>query len=299
MTSSEILPSRVAGTRRNIFRNPVDGRLRAGWRIAVFLLFFYAIALPLLFGIRAAVGMPKNSPLLIVIIAAAATLATLVSRRYIDKNTVLSLGLRPGRGAAFDLGFGFLLSGLMAGCVFAAMAALGFIAEIRLTVTGWSMAGILAGPLLVTAIIGYWEELVFRGYLLQNMAEGLGLRRAVVLSCLLYGLVHAANPSAGLLSTVIIVLFGYLRIYGYLSTGQLWLPMGMHWGWNFFQGTVFGYAASGHAEARTLIAHEVVAADWLSGGAFGPEASVLVIPVVVLALVAMRSWSAHGAREGY
>lgn len=295
MTPSETLSVPASTARRSRFRNPADGRLRAGWRIAVFLLLFYALALPLLFGIRAVVGFPRTSPLVFVIIAVAATLATLFSRRYIDRKTVSSLGLQPGFAAVLDLGFGFLLSGLMAGCVFAAMAALGSIAEIRVTATGWSMAAVLAGPLLVTAIISYWEELVFRGYLLQNMAEGMGMRRAIVLSCLIYGLVHAANPNAGLLSSAIIVLFGYLRIYGYLSTGQLWLSMGMHWGWNFFQGSVFGYAASGHAEERTLISHEAVAPDWLSGGAFGPEASVLTIPVVVLAIAIMRAWSLRRA----
>lgn len=292
--NSEITAAGGVAAPRRVFRNPADGRLRAGWRIAVFILVFYSIALPLLFGIRAAAGLPKGSPLLFVIIAAAATLATLIGRRFIDGKTLSSLGLRPGFAAALDLGFGFLLSGLMAGSVFAAMAALGIIADVQFTVTGPAMAAVLAGPLLVTAIVGYWEELVFRGYLLQNMAEGMGMRRAVIVSCLLYGLVHAANPNAGLLSTAIIVLFGYLRIYGYLGTGQLWLSMGMHWGWNFFQGAVFGFAASGHAEAQTLIAHEAAGADWLSGGAFGPEASVLTVPVVLLAILAMRAWSARG-----
>jgi len=100
------------------------------------------------------------------------------------------------------------------------------------------------------------------------------------------------NPNAGLLSTAIIVVFGYLRIYGYLSTGQRWLSIGMHTGWNFFQATVFGYAASGHAEEQTLFTHDTLAANWLSGGNFGPEASVLTIPVVLGALLAMRAWSA-------
>jgi hypothetical protein len=70
------------------------------------------------------------------------------------------------------------------------------------------------------------------------------------------------------LSTAIIAVFGYLRIYGYLTTGQLWLSIGMHTGWNFFQATVFGFAASGHAEEWLLFTHESKAAKWLydSGG---------------------------------
>jgi hypothetical protein len=65
----------------------------------------------------------------------------------------------------------------------------------------------------------------------------------------------------------------------------------MHTGWNFFQATVFGFAASGHAEEWLLFTHESKAAKWLSGGDFGPEASVITIPVVLIALLIMRAWS--------
>jgi len=130
---------------------------------------------------------------------------------------------------------------------------------------------------------------------LQNLTEGLGLKAAVLLSCFLYGLVHAFNPDAGLLSTAIIVLFGFLRIYGYLSTQQLWLPMGMHIGWNFFQGPMFGYAASGQDSSISLLEHTGAGPDWWTGGAFGPEASLITIPVLDLALGAMWAWARRRA----
>ena len=281
-------------TQRGWFRNPQDGRLRAGWRILAFLAIFYTIALPLIFGLRALLDFSKNSPLVIVLIAAAATPAVYIARRWIDKKTFTSLGLRTGRRSVVDAAFGFALSGLMAGSVFCAMWALGYIDSVQVGVLSGSTIGVLLGSLLVMALVGFWEELVFRGYILQNMAEGMGMQKAVIVSCLFYGLVHSANPNAGLLSTAIIVLFGYLRIYGYLSTGQLWLSIGMHTGWNFFQATVFGFAASGHAESWTLLAHEAAAADWLSGGNFGPEASVLTVPVVLIALLIMRTWAGVG-----
>ena len=275
------------------FRSTEDGRLKAGWRIAAFLGIFYAIALPLLFGLRALLGFSKSSFIIIVIIAAAATPAVYIARRWIDKKNFVSLGLSWSKRGAADLLFGFLLSGLMAGTVFGAMVLLGYIGNVEVSASGWSIVSILAGPLVITALIGFWEELVFRGYILQNMIEGMGMKAAIIVSCLLYGLVHSMNPNAGLLSTAIIVVFGYLRIYGYLSTGQLWLSIGMHTGWNFFQATVFGYAASGHAKEKTLVTHDMLAADWLSGGDFGPEGSVLTIPVVLGALLVMRAWSAR------
>lgn len=283
--------------KRGWLRNPIDNRLRAGWRIAVFLAVFYSLALPLLFGLRALLGFSKSSPLVIVIIALAATPAVYIARRWIDKRDLVSLGMRWNARGAMDLLFGFFLSGIMAGTVFAAMLTLGYINNAQIATIDGSIVGVLAGSLLIMVLVGFWEELVFRGYILQNMAEGMGMKTAILVSCLLYGLVHSANPNAGLLSTAIIILFGYLRIYGLLSTGQLWLSMGMHTGWNFFQATVFGFAASGHAEDRTLITHDTVAVDWLSGGEFGPEASILIIPVVLIALIAMRSWSLMGGRR--
>jgi len=265
--------------------------LRAGWRIATFLLIFYGIALPLLFGLKALLGFSKSSPMVIVIIAMAATPAVYIARRWIDGKSFVSLGLQWNARAASDLVFGFLLSGLMAGSVFAAMVVLGFIENVQVTVDLWAALSLIAIPLLTMALVGFWEELVFRGYVLQNMAEGMGMQTAIIISCLLYGLLHAMNPNAGILSSAIIVLFGFLRIYGYLCTGQLWLSIGMHTGWNFFQATVFGFAASGHAEDQTVVSHDAAAANWLSGGNFGPEASVLTIPVVLGALYLMRVWS--------
>ena len=277
--------------KRGWLRNPVDGRLRAGWRIAAFLGIFYSIALPLVFGLRALLEFSKTSPLVIVIIAAAATPAVYLARRWIDKKSFVSLGLNLDKRGVADTLVGFLLSGVMAGTVFWIMLAMGFIDNLQITAIGPSAIAALASSLFVMALVGFWEELVFRGYILQNMAEGMGMKVAVLVSCAIYALVHSVNPNAGMLSTAIIAVFGYLRIYGYLTTGQLWLSIGMHTGWNFFQATVFGFAASGHTEEWLLFTHESNAAKWLSGGDFGPEASVVTIPVVLAALLIMRAWS--------
>ena len=145
--------------------------------------------------------------------------------------------------------------------------------------------------LLEHILVGYWEELVFRGYLFQNIVEGLGIITAVIVSCLLYGLIHYANPNATVLSSIIIIGFGFLRIYGYLSTKMLWLSMGMHIGWNFFQGPIFGFAASGHKKA-TLIQHSFLSdRQYLTGGEFGPEGSVIILPILILTIFVMKWYS--------
>ncbi len=72
--------------------------------------------------------------------------------------------------------------------------------------------------------------------------------------------------------------------------------MGMHIGWNFFQGPFFGFSASGH-EMATLFKLDILEPNWLSGGDFGPEASVLIIPIVFAALYLMRLWSKRGVPQ--
>lgn len=283
--------------------DPRDQRLRSGWRILCLVVLLILLSNVAMRSTRAVLGsLPKSSDLVIYLIAVSATIAVFLSRRYFDKKSFVSLGLRLDSLACKDLLFGFALSGLMGGLIFGLMAVLGLI---EITGINWSLdsaytagdaqsltwvtIGALTLLLLPNVVIGWWEELVFRGSLLQNMIEGMGQFWAVLASCVLYGLVHSMNPNASLLSSGIIVLFGFLRIYGYLATHQLWLSMGMHIGWNFFQGSIFGYAASGH-KTSSLFVQTASGPVWLSGGEFGPEASVLIIPIVVLALLIMRLW---------
>ena len=137
---------------------------------------------------------------------------------------------------------------------------------------------------------GFSEELGFRGYLLQNLGEGIGLIWAIVISCILYGIMHMANPNSTLLSGSIITIFGFLRIFGWLRTGQLWLSIGMHSGWNFFQGPIFGFSISG-MNSNHVIKHTLNGSSWLTGGDFGPEGSIIIFPVILFALTVMYYWT--------
>lgn len=296
----------------HFFINSREARLRAGWRILIFLLLFLGFS-TLIFAIRPLLGditkrefLENYSIIVVMVLAAGASLMVLVSRKLLDKKTFVSLGLTWNKRALYDLLFGFFLSGLMAGMIFLVLALFGFIKfegfndlqrfepqegafDFVHFMSLLSLASI-AVLLVEHILVGYWEELVFRGYLFQNMVEGMGNKIAIIISCIIYGLIHAANPNAGILSSLIIVLFGFLRIYGYLLTNMLWLSMGMHMGWNFFQGPVFGFHASGH-EMVTVIKQADLGPGYLSGGDFGPEGSLLIIPIIFLALWIMRLYS--------
>ncbi len=281
-----------------IFYNREELRIRAGWRILLFMPILIGAAfaleslIELIFG-----GLPEDQTLKMLVgiamVAFVGTFATLIARRFFDKKTLLSFGLRLDTRAVKDWLFGFFLSAIMVAVVFLVQLWTGLLSYEGINPafgTGAFMLDFLLMFITYCILVAWWEELVFRGYLLQNMMDGMGKLWAVIISCLFYGLIHSTNPNAGILSSAIIVLFGYLRLYGYLETSQLWLSMGMHAAWNFFQGPVFGFAASGF-KTRTILVHSPNGPDWLTGGNFGPEGSLITVPVVVLALAAMYWWS--------
>lgn len=283
-----------------IFVSPEDGRLRAGWRILAFIAGLMALNAAMFLGVRAINGsLPKDSILPFLIFGFVATVSVYVARRFLDKRSFRSLGLRLDRFAIADVIGGVLISALVMAIMFFMLLAAGLIQFEGFVWwtdnppgTAVLSAAVLPAILMVLlelAIVAWWEELVFRGYLFQNTVSGLGLMWSVAVLSLIFGLLHAMNPNATLLSSVLITLLTPQLFYAYLKTGQLWLPIGIHWGWNFFQASVFGFAASGQS-SPTMIAQSPIGPDWLSGGAFGAEGSVLIIPVTAFSMVVIHFW---------
>lgn len=283
---------------KNIFYNSTELRLRAGWRILLFICIMAILVISSeTFIDNVLGGLPDDRTLRffysILLAAVIGTISTIIARKYLDRKSFVSFGLKLDMDALKDWLVGYLISFLMAGLVFVTMIVFGVLEFKGMNPQLFTMSFLsrfLLMFVMYCGLVAWWEELVFRGVLLQNMIEGLGKNWAVIISCIIYGLVHATNPNAGIISSLIIVLFGYMRLYGYLRTSQLWLSMGMHAGWNFFQGPVFGYATSGY-EVETVLVHELNGAEWLTGGKFGPEGSVITVVVVLMAIAAMYWWT--------
>ncbi len=145
----------------------------------------------------------------------------------------------------------------------------------------------LPALLLVGLGAGIGEEILFRGVLFRIVEEGLGTWAALLVSALFFGAVHLGNPAATLWSSAAIaieagLLFGLL----YHVTRSLYLCMGVHAAWNFMQGTVYGIPVSGTSADGWLISRRS-GPDWLSGGMFGAEASVVALSLCGLCSVAL------------
>jgi len=130
-----------------------------------------------------------------------------------------------------------------------------------------------------------FEELTFRGYALQRLSEVLGPVGAACLSSALFGLAHSGNPQATLLSTFNTVLAGIFLAAARLRSRALWMPIGLHFGWNLFLGPVFSFPVSGFAFGGTGRAVPTGVPLWLTGGTYGPEGSVALTAVLLAAIL--------------
>jgi uncharacterized protein len=119
------------------------------------------------------------------------------------------------------------------------------------------------------------EELMVRGLVLRILAEAFGRWWALALSSLLFGVLHMANPNSSVVDGLILVIeAGFLLGVAYLWTERLWLPIGLHLGWNFALASIFGGALSGQPVAAIIDAR-LIGPERISGGAFGIEGSLV------------------------
>ena len=127
-------------------------------------------------------------------------------------------------------------------------------------------------PAVAVSVI---EELLLRGLVLRILAEVIGRWWALVVSSLLFGVLHMLNPNSSLIVAIELAIeAGFMLGVAYLWTGRLWLPIGIHAAWNFSLGALFGGPLSG-LQVSAIIDAKLVGPDWISGGAFGIEGSLV------------------------
>ncbi len=291
-----------------VFLSAAERRLRAGWRLLIQAglqialtagLALAGFVFLLLRGTLNSSLSQANSPSALaigeVVELVTVTGSVFVARRFLDRRSFVSLGLRLQRVALIDLAVGIGITFGMMGLIFAAEWALGWL---RLSALAWgtetaaSLALNVVAWLLIFIVVGWNEELMSRGYHLQTIASGMGIPWGLLISSAIFGMLHLANPNATWLSAVGIFFAGLLLGFGYLRTGQLWLSIGMHIGWNFFEGVVFGFPVSG-LETYQLLRTTVQGPTVWTGGAFGPEAGLIVLPAILAAALLVYVYTAR------
>jgi membrane protease YdiL (CAAX protease family) len=135
-------------------------------------------------------------------------------------------------------------------------------------------------------LVAFSEEILFRGYIQGLLRNHYGANRAIIHSSILFALLHIMNP--GILSTpftlINIFLIGIFFAVTRELTGGIWLPIGFHLTWNFFQGNIFGFAVSG-TDSKTIISISTQGNSLISGGEFGAEGSILATVIILIACI--------------
>jgi uncharacterized protein len=265
--------------------------LRAGWRLVIqtiiLLVLLIGLTIPVLLLALARhwdLGGSLYFALSSLVELVAITASVYLARRFLDRRSFGSLGLKLGRAAFPDLLAWIGITFIMMGLIYLAMSWLGWI---HFAGFAWQIdpLPVVLGQtllyLLIFIITGWQEELLSRGYHLQTLSSGINLFWGVLISSAIFGALHLGNPNATWISAVGIFFAGLFLALGYLRTGQLWLSIGLHIGWNFFEGIVFGFPVSGIASFPLLRMQVSGPALW-TGGAFGPEAGLIILPVILI-----------------
>jgi hypothetical protein len=180
-----------------------------------------------------------------------------------------------------ELCVGLGIGGIMMVSVGGAEALLGLAPFARNLLPASAELAYGSGLFLVLFISATNEELAFRGYPFQKLVESLGPPGAVAVSSAVFGLAHLGNPHHTWISTVNTMLVGIPFSIAYLRTRSLWMPVGMHFTWNYVQGFVFGLPVSGYAFPHSLLKVQVRDATWLTGSNYGPEGGLVSTVAIV------------------
>jgi membrane protease YdiL (CAAX protease family) len=278
----------------NPFVSP-DGRLRNGWRFLI-AVFIFIVSEILAAQIAVAISHSHEMkfeawfrPIHVTFLLIAFSLMV----KYVDRmreNPLAAQGLGTSVPWLKDLALGLLIG---FGMVTIGVIAIGLLGELSFK---FKISDQTIGPTLlvvwVLATAAMLEEVTFRGYTFQRLADGLNSidrsigmpfgSSAIVVLSMLFGAVHMRNPHATLLGAANTALIGVFFAIAYLRTRALWMSFGAHFGWNVSLGMLYGLPVSGITSFGVVVQGTASGPYWLTGGDYGLEASATGTAVILL-----------------
>jgi uncharacterized protein len=272
-----------------------DGRLRSGWRFGLSVFFFFVVNS---FAIDLANSWAGPSdrkfeliyrPLLMIFLLAAFSVLLKTLDR-VEGNPLPAIGLVSQHLV------GDALVGLIAGAAMVTVAvlpiAIGYHLGFHFVLSRRSLT-LATTVVFILATGAMAEELAFRGYPFQRLVDATGAAAAIGLSSALFGTVHLRNPHASMFSLINTVAIGIVMAVAYLRTRALWLPWGLHFGWNLTLGLLLGLPVSGLLQFAVVVRANPTGPGWLTGGQYGIEGGA----AGTLGIVAGLSFVALGLKS--
>ena len=258
--------------------------LRSGWKFAV-----YSLLLVILFVVVGtglgilAIWLDPSIVLLdresiqflglnAVVLFVPSLLTVFMMARFVDRVPISVFGLSFHKGWLRDLVLGVAVAAAMVVAVMGAAALFGGV-DVKWNASSVAVQAIVA-TIAVLGIAAFNEELVFRGYPFQIFLKGIGPLGAMLLISFLFALLHMDNDGATLLSTTNTVIAGVFLSRAYLQTRSIWLPYGIHVGWNVGTAVLVGVPVSG-IDTASVLKTQILGPSIISGGEYGPENSLL------------------------
>ena len=206
-------------------------------------------------------------------LCATGLLANLLTMRIFDRRSFTDIGLESGTNSGINFALGVAFGGGSAALMLVAplLAGTGHLVTRGQSDFTWPT---LISYLFALLIAATGEEMIFRGYAFQLLIEKIGPFATVLPIAVIFGFAHASNPNATALGVLNTIIWGILLGYAFLRSHDLWLPIGLHYGWNAVL-PLFGVNLSGITIDVTRYSYRWDLTPLWSGGSYGPEGGLL------------------------
>lgn len=216
--------------------------------------------------------------------------------RFFEKRPYWTLGLE-AKNILLQYGRGFLIGAMMFA---AAVGILGLFGSVTFEQSNPSQQGLAALGGVILVLIGWVvqggaEEVLIRGWVLPVIGVRYKPWIGLLVSSLIFAVLHGLNPNLNAIALVNLALFGVFAGLYAMREGSLWGISALHTVWNWVQGNFFGFQVSGmNADGGTIFNLMEIGADWLTGGEFGPEGGLAVTVVLVVGIIIILLWKHKG-----
>jgi len=289
-----------------VFKNK-EGKIRSGWKIvSVTLMIFVAIMLiSMIIGFvvnvifitsdgtnldsitlaRKTKQVQTNLQLTLLFIQELVMIiAPMIAWKYVIKRPLSNMGLSPIKINIKELYVGLLFGAVSMSIVFFILIVSGN-AVVKSWTPHFSLDTLIYLSLFI--FVGFAEEIYGRGFVMSALRQTRSVPVVVIVSSIIFALLHSANSGIGMVPYVNLVLVGILLSYIYIKSGNIWMCIGFHITWNYFQGNVFGFLVSG-TETKGIITTTYEQNNIINGGAFGPEGGFIVTAVILVSFLFVR-----------
>lgn len=284
-----------------VFKNK-SNEIRSGWKILVVFALTYglsiivSIILGIVLGVIGSatgnadylltgnIASIMNNELIFLVSVALSNGVSIISCiivwRWLDKKKIREMGLTSIKSNSKEF-----LVGLVAGAITISIVSIGIICfgnvEFVNSVNKPNISLSLVYGLIAFAFVGFGEEILSRGYIMSVLKQTRSKWVVLVGPALIFAMLHLANNGISILAFINLFLVGLLFAYMFMKSKNIWMPIGYHITWNYFQGYIWGFGVSGN-DVQGLYKIKNVSDNIINGGAFGPEGGLMVTIVICL-----------------